>query len=224
MATKVSSICPEKNSYVAEKDLKIDAQAEEAENRELGIPLAIGALYILLPQKTTGVTYDIPDVGKRISQRYWAVEFRNNKPVAARTIGRSSLRAQALSLWEKGVEPDEVGIRMVDGHVRAETGAYTVRALNDTSFMRAKDGRYIIDRPTALTVTDRTVVWQTNYDNATKDMESTIKDDGTQVIVQHKNNRFYIFHKEEEPSEALVAVAKKFLESDESLKGEIYLL
>lgn len=222
MAGEKIGICIEKNEW--SDDVNITRKQETAANFEPTKPLAPGR-YILVPQKNTAVTFDIPGIGKRLSKRFVAIHVENGQVMSGRTIGYRSLNAMGLKekTFDDAIPPMVRATKNTEGLWRAERGVDYIHAIPDHSFIKVQDGRYVITKPTAIKVVRRGQMWTTSYDQASGNMK-TREVNGEQFIEPEVNNRFYFYENDTEPTKDEVKLATDAIKGDPELGPHAFLL
>lgn len=222
MTEVVYSLCPEKEEFVSDVEkLLISEDQERSVNFEARVPLTLGHRHVIVPQKNTGKEFDIPGVGKRTSKRLVAVELdENDNVLAIRTIGVSSLRGIAFEEITSSSAPAPVIEAVQDPENKkwkAAPGSYKVRAINDSSFIKGEDKRYIVRN--AVTVIPERVctVWGPEFS------DGQLVHKSGKVSLQ-KNDRFYFYSLGLRPTDELVAKCVKAIADDPKVSANFYSL
>lgn len=218
MNENVTSLCPEQNNYASGDSLNITKQQEESANFEPSTPLNYGAEHIIVEQQNTGVDYDIPGVGTRTSKRFWAGEFDGDELVSLRTIGVSSLRGIAFeekTSTSQAAPIIEAVQRSSDKSWHAAAGSYKVRALDDTSFIKGENLRYVVTKAVTVIPQRRATVFTAQY----KDGALVVKSDKCGVDT---NDRFIFFTKGEDPSADKVKKVLDAIKKDAQVEKHFY--
>ena len=203
MTEVLMSLCPEKEEFVTDaKELAISDKQEASVNFEARVPLTLGHRHVIVPQKNTGKTFDIPGVGKRTSKRLIAVELdENDNVLSIRTIGVSSIRGIAFAEVKSALDaaPEIEAVQDPETKAwKAAPGSYKVRAINDSSFIKGEDHRYIVRNAVTIVPEDLVQVWGPEF----KDQQLVVK--AGKVGLQ-KNDRFYKYSLGLRPTDELVA-------------------
>jgi len=213
--TENVSLFPEKEPFVTEeKDLNISPEQEEAANFEPRVGLNLGSGYIILPQKNTGLTYDIPNVGPRTSKRLISVEDGED---TIRTIGVSSINAMGFKEKVDATTPaPEVKWTTGDnGKKKAVANSYKIHAC-DNGFIKGKDLRYIVEEAVVLTPIRKASVWSGAYENG----ELVV--DGDYVVLT-ENDRFY-FYEVKKATEEQIAYAQDVIKRNPKVNANFHSL
>ena len=212
MTEVIVSLCPEKEEFVSNaEDLQITDRQEESVNFEARVPLTLGHRLVIVPQKNTGKTFDIPGVGKRISKRLVAVELdAEDNILAIRTLGVSSLRGIAFAEIKNTLDaaPEIEAVQDPDTKAwKAAPGSYKVRAINDSSFIKGADHRYIVRNAVTVIPEEIAQVWAPEF----KDQQLVVK---AGKVALTKNDRFYKYSLGLKPTDELVAKCMEAIMKD----------
>lgn len=165
MAKEVINLCPEKNTYVSGDARKINDKQQESVNFER-TPLLDPALRWIAPaQENFAAEVNIPEVGKRISKRFWFAGLdATGKVVSVRSISVASLRQMALGLVKEGVDAPVISATLnAEGATRTAPGTQYIHAMADTSWIRGENHFYVVKTPVALKPAGAAEVYQAEF-------------------------------------------------------------
>ena len=219
----IKSMCPENNEFVNDdKALNITEDQERSVNFEAAVPLNYGAEHVIVEQMNTGVEYTIPATEttpeqKVVSKRLWAAELNDDEEVVSlRTLGVSSIRGIAFSEKTKDSVPPVIGTyKDQSGKLKAEKGAYTLRACEDTTFIKGQDRRYVVVRPVTIVPTRKAVAYVPKY------KEGKLQQKANQCVIDI-NDRFHMFSVVGTPSDEVVAKVLKAIQNDPTASANFY--
>ncbi len=216
MAKEVINLCPEKNTYVSGDARKINDKQQESVNFER-TPLLDPALRWIAPaQENFAAEVNIPEVGKRISKRFWFAGLdATGKVVSVRSISVASLRQMALGLVKEGVDAPVISATLnAEGATRTAPGTQYIHAMADTSWIRGENHLYVVKSPIALKPAGAAEVYQAKF------VEGKMQAIDGKVALETTNMKF--FELLGAPTDAEIAAATEAIK--DSVSDQFYAL